>query len=43
MNAEILLPALVAAVAGAFATASQRQLRPHVGAPLMMVTIAAVA
>ena len=43
MSAEILLPALLAAVAGTLATASHRQLRPHVGARLMAVTIAAVA
>ena len=43
MSAEILLPALLAAIAGALATASHRQLRPHIGARLMAVTIAAVA
>jgi Zn-dependent protease with chaperone function len=42
MNIEILLPALVAAVAGVLATASHRRLRPEVGARLLAVTMVAV-
>jgi len=43
VSLEILLPALIAAVAGTMATATHRRLRPHVAARLMVVTIAAVA
>jgi len=42
MSAEILVPALVAALAGTLATATHRRLRPPAGARLLAVTIVAV-
>ncbi len=42
MSIEIVLPAVVAVVAGVLATASHRRLRPPVGACLLVVTMTAV-
>ena len=43
MSVEIVLPALIALIAGVLATASHRRLRPPIGARLLAVTMVAVA